>query len=375
MPFFSTEPQALPVRSRIYRCLYELDSFCTKQELARRCNISKPTLYQHLSALMDEGLVRYSGEEKSTGGRKAQGVEIVPDARFAVGISVAENHLRFAAADLRLNKLAYMKLPFVPNVQAQLAVESIASALEIFLNENALDRARLLGVGVALPGIISSDGEWIEFSPTFHLKDMPIAGLSSAIPYRVHNANDASSSGHAEWFLHGGRQNMAFLSLENGVGGAVLIGGAPYDGDHRRSGEFGHICVEPGGLPCNCGKSGCLEAYCSARRISDDLGITLKEFFQSVEQHDPERETLWFDVLRHLAAGINSIHMALDCDVVLGGFLSEYLQPYLPILKRYVLAGNPFETNAEFVQLSTLRKHTVPLGAALHFVREFIENV
>ena len=375
MLFFPAESQTPPVRSRIYRCLYESDEFCTKQELAQRCDISKPTLYQHLSALMDEGLVRYSGEEKSTGGRKAQGVEIVPDARFAVGISVTENRLRFAAADLRLRELAYVKLPFEPIAQAQLATKSIASALEDFLNERGLDRSRLLGVGVALPGIVSPDGERIEFSPTFHLRDLSIEGLSQAIPYRVHNANDASSSGHAEWFLHGGRQNMAYLSLENGVGGAVLIGGAPYDGDHRRSGEFGHICVEPGGLPCNCGKSGCLEAYCSARRISDDLGITLKEFFQSVERHDPERETLLFDVLRHLASGINSIHMALDCDVVLGGFLSEYLQPYLPVLKRYVLAGNSFEASADFVQLSTLRKHTAPLGAALHFVREFIENV
>lgn len=375
MDYRSIDQPTPSMRSRIYRCLYETNELCTKQALARRCHISKPTLYQHLSALMEEGLVRYSGKEKPTGGRRAQGLEIVPEARFAVGMSITENWLRLAVADLRLNELAYQKVPFASVSQLQTNTEQLCAVLEAFLDEQRLDRSRLLGVGISIPGIISPDGERIEFAPTLHLQNMPIDGLSKAIPYPIHMENDGSSSGYAEWFLRGGRQNMAYLSLENGVGGAVLIGGVPYQGDHRKSGEFGHICVEPGGLPCNCGKNGCLEAYCSARRISDDLGISLETFFQAVERHEPEYETLWFDVLRHLAVGINSIHMALDCDVILGGFLSEYLQPYLPVLKKYVLAGNPFAAEADFVQLSTLRKHIAPLGAALHFVREFVENV
>ncbi len=80
-------------------------------------------------------------------------------------------------------------------------------------------------------------------------------------------------------------------------------------------------------------------------------------------------------MLRHLAIAINNVHMILDCDVILGGLLSEYLQPYLPILRDYVLAGNPFTGNADFVQLSTLRHHITPLGAALYFVRAFVSSV
>ena len=103
---------ALSVRSRIYRILYESRGFSSKQSLARQCSVSMPTLYQNLNALMDDGLVRYSGEGISTGGRKAQGLEIVPDARFSVGISVTEHYLRLIAADLRLQELAFRTVPF-----------------------------------------------------------------------------------------------------------------------------------------------------------------------------------------------------------------------------------------------------------------------
>ena len=365
----------LPPRSRIYRFLYQTGDFCSKQTLAQKCNISMPTLYQNLSELMNAGLVGYSGENQPTGGRKASGLTVIPEARFAVGISVTEKRLRLSAVDLKFRETAFQKVPFVSVAQLPEQTGALADILETFLDENHLERSRILGVGVAIPGVIAQSGNRILMAPTLRLRDTPLDGLTRDIPYPVYADNDAFCSGHAEWFLRGGQGNLAYLSLEYGVGGAVLIDGVPYCGDHRRSGEFGHMCVEMGGLPCCCGQRGCLEAYCSVRRISDDLGISLKEFFHRAETHEPEYETLLYDVLRHLSVGINNIRLALDCDVVLGGLLSEYLQPWIPVLKRYVMAGNPFEPDAEFVQLSVQRRHIASMGAALHFVRQFVESV
>ncbi|MCI9170378.1 MAG: hypothetical protein HFF42_05525 [Lawsonibacter sp.] len=80
-------------------------------------------------------------------------------------------------------------------------------------------------------------------------------------------------------------------------------------------------------------------------------------------------------MLRHLAIGINNIHMALDCDVVLGGTLSEFLGPYLPRLREYAAGINYVVPDAGYLQLSTLRRHTVPLGVALHFIVDFLEHI
>lgn len=363
------------IRSRIYRALYDSREFCSRQDLARRCGVSMPTLYQNLKELMDEGLVRYSGEDVFTGGRRAQGLDIVPGARFSVGISVNEKALRLVAADLRLQELAYRSVPFDVRGCLEKNSPNVAAYLEEFLDQFLLDRSRLLGVCVTVPGLVSEDRSTLSFAPTLGIRDLPMGKLLGRIPYPVNVDNDGSASGHAECFMRGSSGTMAYLSLENGVGGAVLINGVPYAGDHGRSGEFGHICVEPGGLRCACGKLGCLEPYCSPQRIESSLGVSTETFFRGVEEHNPEYEALLYDMLRHLAVAVNSIRMALDCDVVLGGFLSEYLVPYLPVLRRYVLAGNPFEENADFVQFSSLRRHITPLGAALYYVREFVAGI
>ncbi len=362
-------------RSSIYRYLYETKEFCSRQSLSLALGLSLPTIYQNLTELMDGGLVCYSGETQSTGGRKANGLSIVPDARIAVGVSITENRLRFVAADLRLNELAYRKVPcrFSSNISDYGAF--LARELELFLEESQIDHGRLLGIGIAVPGAITSGGHHIVLAPTLGLRDTDLEELTRQIPYPIFVENDATSSGYAEWFIRGGQSSIAYLSLENGVGGAVMVNGAAYAGDNRRSGEFGHMCVEPGGLPCSCGRHGCLEAYCSARRISDDLGITLKEFFDGVENHVWEYELLWNDLLRHLAVGISNIRMALDCNVVLGGFLTQYLAPYLPLLKRYVAVNDPFAKEIDYIQLGVLSRHAVPLGAALHFVQEFLSTV
>ena len=363
------------VRSMIYHILYETDRFSTRQTLAEYIGVSMPTLYQNLNELMEEGLVCESGEEQSTGGRKARSLDIVPDARFSVGIAISEKSLRLVAANLRLQELAYRNVPFDVRACLDGTAPKIASYLEDFLKDLPLSRPHLLGVGVTVPGLVSEDHQTLVVAPTLGLSNIPMHELLGDISCPVYVDNDGSASGHAECFVRRSSWNMAYLSLENGIGGAVLTGGSPYAGDHNRSGEFGHICVEPGGMRCSCGKLGCLEPYCSPLRIENTFGISLEEFFQGVAEHDPEYEALLYDMLRHLAVAVGNIRMSLDCDVVLGGFLSEYLVPYLPVLRNYVLAGTPFEENADFVQFSMLRRHITPLGAALYFIREFVENI
>ena len=362
-------------RSSVYHYLYETRDFCTRQSLAKALDLSLPTIYQNLTELVDAGLVRYAGQSQSTGGRKASGLAIVPEARVAVGVAITEDRLRFSAADLRLNEIAYHKVTHTARFDMDELGVLVARELERFLDEYHIERERLLGVCIALAGVTNPEGTLLLYAPTMHLRNVDLSGLTCRIPYPTYVENDANCSGYAEWFIRGDRENMAYLSLENGVGGAIITGGSVYGGENRRSAEFGHMCVEPGGLPCACGKWGCLEAYCSDWRIRNTLGVSLKEFFEGVEQGRPEYTALWKDFLFHLAVGASNIRMALDCNVVLGGFMSQFLDPYLPMLREFAAANDPFERRADYLQLGVLRSHAVPLGAALHFIQKFLDTV
>ena len=362
-------------RSNVYHYLYGAQEFCTRQSLAQALDLSLPTIYQNLTDLVDAGLVRYAGQSQSTGGRKASGLAIVPDARVAVGIALTEDRLRFSAADLRLNEIAYHKVSHTSNFEMEELGTLVARELEQFLDTYHIDRSRLLGVCIAMAGVTDPEGGHLLYAPTMHLRNVELSGLTRSIPYPTYVENDATCSGYAEWFMRGDQENLAYLSLENGVGGAFISNGIVYGGDNRRSAEFGHLCVEPGGLPCACGKWGCLEAYCSDWRIRNTFGVSLKEFFEGVNQGNPEYAALWKDFLFHLAIGASNIRMALDCTVVLGGFMSQYLDPYLPMLREYAAANDPFERRADYLQLGILRSHAVPLGAALHFIRDFLDTI
>lgn len=370
----ATERRRL-TRNSIYRYLYDAPGGRSKQEIADDLAMSLPTVHQNLTELLQAELVRPDGQSASTGGRRAMRLTVAENARFAVGVSVSRDHFRLLAANLRLEEIAYRKCSHPRAAGLEELGQDLAVELEAFLTDFGLNRDKLLGVGVALPAILNAEETRILAAPTMHMQNVALQPLTDAIPYPTSFSNDATSGGYAEWFARKETDSMAYLSLEGGVGGAVLMNGAPYTGQNGRSGEFGHICVQPGGLRCQCGRQGCLEAYCSSARLSTDLGITVEQFFEGLAAGNPAYETLWQEYLQHLAQGLCAIRMTLDCNIVLGGYLAQYLPPYLPELRRLTAERDPFDENAGYVCLCHYPKHAASLGVALTFINRFLEEL
>lgn len=361
-------------RNQIYQYIYRR-SGCSKQEISDSLGLSMPTIHQNLNELTQAGLVRIDGVGESTGGRRPLQLTINENARFSLGVSVTESHFRIVAANLRLDEIAYQKYGH-PHCNNMKDLGSFLTAdLEDFLNRFGLNREKLLGIGIALPAIFNTDRTCVITAPTLNLRDQDIHPLICSIPYPVAVCNDATSGGYAEWYVQQDSDCMAYISLEGGVGGAILVNGVPYTGLNGRSGEFGHICVQPEGLSCKCGLRGCLEAYCSSDRISTDLGISVEQFFAGLEAGNLAYQTLWKDYLRHLASALATIRMMFDCRIVLGGYVAQYLTPFLKELRGLTASRDPFDDEAEYISLCHYPKHAVPLGAALHFINLFVEEL
>lgn len=362
-------------RSRIYNYLYNSEKPQSKQSIAQALNLSLPTVYQDLSELMDAGLIEPAGTAQSSGGRPATTLQIAKDARCAIGIGITWYRLRFAAADLQRNEIAFKDVHHNYKVDDPEYNDFVLQQLEQFIDENHLIRERILGVGVTLAGVILSQSSTVFYAPTMYTKNISLQSLISALPYPAYAENDANSGGFAELYSTKDTKSIAFISFADGVGGAVLYNGDQYLGQNYRSGEFGHMCVEWNGRPCACGKKGCLEAYCSAQRLSKDLGVSLEEFFHYLSEGKEEYVAVWEDFKRHLVIGIHNIRMALDCDIVMGGLLTEFLEPYLPEIRSMLIEADPFDDSCDYLRLSRYSKDSAMLGVALTFIKAFLDSI
>ena len=199
-------------RNRIFRFIYGEAEPITKQDIANSLSLSLPTVSANLSEMMEKGLITYVGTKASTGGRKPRAITVASDARFAVGAAVTDNNVRLAAIDLKLNELAFEKIDMSFSCTSSY-YSSLAARLESFLDENGLERRKLLGVGMAVPGIVRRNNDFVEFAPTLNIHRGRSVDLRSAIPYPSILVNDASASGFAEWWCQTGTVNMAYLSL------------------------------------------------------------------------------------------------------------------------------------------------------------------
>lgn len=359
-------------RKKVFDCIYCSQNSPTKKELSGALGFSLPTLTQNINELIKKDVVVEKKSREFTGGRHAAVYEINQTAFYSIGISINDTNMSFVASDLRYSEIAYKQITYkVKSFKNEVSL-LIADELDKFLYENKLRADKVLGVGIALPALFDNTKEKIVFAPTLKIKNLAISEITKCLKFPVSVENDGTAGGFCEYITRGQADNMAYISLENGVGGAIIIAGSPYHGDNIKSAEFGHTKVVTGGIKCSCGKRGCLEAYCSAKRFSENLGITLDEFFDEIKKGNKEYKKLWKEMLKTLSIGIVNIRTILDCQVVLGGFMAPYIEPYLDKLKENILEE---DETADYISICKSGNSSVSLGVSIKFTVDFLENI
>ncbi|CAN5789246.1 ROK family glucokinase [soil metagenome] len=130
-----------------------------------------------------------------------------------------------------------------------------------------------LAIGVGIPGWTSADRRRVIYSPNLPWRDEALADhLETTTGLGVVLENDANAAAWAEYRFGAAKsaRSMIALTLGSGVGGAIIAEGALWRGAHGSAGEIGHCVVVTEGLPCACGRSGCLENYGSGRSLDCD---------------------------------------------------------------------------------------------------------
>lgn len=168
---------------------------------------------------------------------------------------------------------------------------------------------------------------------------------------------------------------MLFISLNNSVGGSIIVDNQIYAGQNHRSGEFGHMTIVPGGHTCYCGQKGCMDAYCSAKILSDSTQGSISEFFRLLRTGHEPQTALWEEYLVYLVVAINNLRMLYDCDVILGGYAGAYMEEYIGTIQELLAGKNTFEADGSYLRVCKYKLEATAVGAALELVSGFIDNI
>ena len=360
-------------RNQIFRYINNHERI-SKQEIANVLGMSMPTVLQNTNELLERGLIHEVGEFDSTGGRKAKMIDSVSNARFAVGLDITKNHISLVLTNLSGNVLNHIRI-HKPFLFTDKYFKELGEQIALFIEKTSVPTEKILGVGISIPGIIDPVNKKIAFSHALGISDVMCDKFTQFVPYSCIFINDANAAGIAELRGMEEKHNFVYISLSNSVGGAIILDHKLYLGENWRSGEFGHFSLVPNGKRCYCGKLGCVDVYCSAKNLSQNTNENLKQFFDQLAAGDENLQTIWEEYLSYLAIVVNNLRMAFDCNVIIGGYVGSFIEPYLKDLQEKSASLNIFGLNAQYIQSCRYRLEASALGAALQHIETFISTI
>jgi glucokinase len=151
-------------------------------------------------------------------------------------------------------------------------ISRLISAVKQLVASGSLAMSRLCGISVAAAGAIDSPRGIVTLSPNLPgWRDIPLASIvEERLGIRTWLLNDANGAALGEHHLGVGRgvDNLIYLGIGTGIGGAIIIDGKLYTGACGSAGEIGHMTIEVNEPRCECGNSGCLEQLAAGKAIA-----------------------------------------------------------------------------------------------------------
>ncbi|MEU2267868.1 ROK family transcriptional regulator [Streptomyces olindensis] len=369
----------------------------SRQELAAATGLSLATVATLVGELLDLRMITEVGFEDSAGGRPRGLVAVNASGGALIGVDIAETYVHVELFDLGLNVLARAE----EDVRAseslpEQVVAHVATAVGSVVAQAGIEGARVLGVGVSVPGQVDRATGISEYAPNWDWHEVPLLDLlTEHIAYPLYLDNPLRASAVAElWFgAARGRGNAVVVNLGTGVGAGLVLGGGLHRGVSNSAGEWGHTTMVLDGRLCRCGNHGCVEAYVGARGIMmnlrevspdsallhpEDQTATIGALARGIAAGDPVARRAVHETARYLGAGVADLLNLFNPEiVVLSSWVALALgEPLLHEVREAVTRhALPRPLAATEIVLSPIPTDPVCLGAATFALEGALQTV
>ncbi len=325
----------------------------TRGELSEKLNLSPSSIVKYINKLIDIGLVRESGLNKSTGGRRSIFLEF--DSEIGVNISIIFNLSNIHGALVNPAGKTIFEL-FVPTNKGIFKEELLTRLFEIIKNlktQAELINKRVFGIGLGMGDYMDmKKGISHEYLLSRDWKEVPLKDLVESkfkLPFFLINDIDAGALGEKFYGRGIKVENFVCIWLSETVGMGMVLNDRIYLGKKGFVGEIGHTNVIPDGAICTCGNRGCLETVATTSFVLEKCreGIGSGVFSEIIQACDGDPSKLKIrDVIRASNNGDRFVrNIFLEVAGYIGSKLvdiANILNPESIILRGSIIDGNLF---------------------------------
>lgn len=297
-------------RSVIFDAIRRSPGGRSRVELVEMTGLSTQTVSNIVRWLFDQHLILEAGKSQSGVGKPRTLLTLNPAGLYAAGVHIDPAVATYVVLDLTGRVIAHSRQETPDANEPTRVVRRIHDEVDRLVVESGVDRAKLVGLGVAAPGPIDHDRGTIVDPP--HLVGWHRVPLresleeETGLPVLVDK--DVTAAAVAETWAGGpsGQGSFVFLYLGTGVGAGLVLDDEVMRGVSGNAGEVGHIIADPAGPPCWCGQHGCVAVTCTPQALVEEAeraGVIPETPHATQRLRDPRDVDAQFSRLCALASG------------------------------------------------------------------------
>ncbi len=363
----------------------------SRAEIARITRLTRTTVSNIVSDLIDDGMVSEIGIGQSQVGKTPILLSLIEDSRWLIGLDLAQNQFRGAVVNLRGKIRDVVTIP----VNNGDGIEALPLVYQILDQLISSTRQPLSGIGVGTPGLINTSEGLVVNAVNLNWKNLPLTNLLEEryhLPVYILNDCQAAAIGEMTYGKDFQKdKNLVLINVHHGIGSGIIINREIFQGDRGFAGEIGHIVVvHEGGEICRCGKRGCLETVASAKALTrqaielvkqypecglprETQQINLDTIDEAFKTGDPLIRDLVLKTADYVGMAISNLVGILNIQkIVLEGDMTRFGAPWLDKIRTAMMnysLGQLVENTR--VEIGQLGENAIILGAAAVFANNY----
>ena len=298
---------------------------------------------------------------------------------YDIGIDVGGTGITAGLVDDACSLIAEKSIATDRSMTAGTLAKVLMRLVRELMTENGVNASGIQTIGVGVPGTANGRTGRIEYANNLpfcqgNLRQL----LQNQTSKKVYFENDANAAAWGEYLVLDEKpDSFLMVTLGTGVGGGIILNGKILRGVNYVAGEFGHMTIRYNGIPCNCGRRGCLEAYASAealiaraRKVMDKRKKSLlrelclenrgnmnaRLVFDAYRQGDKTAVKVVRKYAEYLSEGLANLINILQPEVLcIGGGISKSGDILLPLLRERVQEKIYSRDSAENTELTVAK--------------------